>query len=113
MYNENYYLEISILSSILYAHHQCKDEQFFHEVELKEEYFTNGFNKLVARQINENRDNNKPIFEEFIFEELIKKRLIHDQIWNDIMRANPFGRRLFELYFESIKSVNKEKIGAI
>lgn len=113
MYSSNYYLETSILSSVLFAHNQCRDEQFFYDVELKEEYFTNQFHKIVVRQINENKVKNIPIQDDYVCQELAKKRIIDDNLYTNIMMANPFSKYLFEKYYANMKKGDKSIVAGL
>jgi hypothetical protein len=55
MKNSEYLIEVSILSTVLFAHHQNKDEEYFNNFELQEEWFQVHFHKIVVRAINHHK----------------------------------------------------------
>lgn len=106
MTNTKYLMEVSILSTVLFAHHQFTNEDYFANIELQEEWFSIPFHKLVVKTINHSRATSKPIYEEFIAEELLENRIMDNQRWLNIINANPFSRHNFEVYLEQIKQPN-------
>jgi len=103
MKNSEYLIEVSILSTVLFAHHQCKDEQYFNELELQEEWFLISFHKIIVRAINHNKAKSEPIYEEFIADSLSKRGQLDFELWTTIISANPFSKVLFEQYLETLQ----------
>jgi len=58
---------------------------------------------LIARQINYNKLNSIPIFNELIEINLRENNTIDYPLWHTIINANPFGKTLFDAYYEKIK----------
>lgn len=107
MKQNEYFLEISILSTVLFAHHQCKDEEYFNDLELQEEWFLVPFHRIVVRAINHHKAKCEPIFEEFIADSLSRRNQLDFELWLNIISANPFSRVLFEQYLETLKKPKK------
>lgn len=105
MTNLEYSIEKSLLSTILFAHHQKEDESYFNTLELKEELFKNPFHRLVAKQINHNRALGLSTQDEFITEAMAQNGTLTNQML-EIMTANPFSRHLFQRYYSSLKKVS-------
>ena len=99
MTQTEYDIEKSILSTVLFSHHQFKDEEFFNNIELKEENFQLYFHKLVVKQINHNKALSLPYQEEYIGSSLANLGVIEMEYWLSIINANPFGKPLFEIYY--------------
>ena len=106
MTQTEYDIEKSILSTVLFSHHQFKDEEFFSNVELYEEHFQDNFHKLVVKQINHNKAKGLSIQEDYITEAMGVNGTLTSQMI-EIMNTNPFGRPLFEEYY---KALNKPKL---
>ena len=103
MKNNEYFIEVSILSTVLFAHHQCKDEEYFNNLELKEEWFLIHFHKIIVRAINHNKAKALPIYEEFIADALSIRGQLDFELWTTIISANPFSKVLFEKYLETLQ----------
>lgn len=103
MTQTEYDLERSILSTILFSHHQFKDEEFFNNVELKEEYFQHHFHKLIVKQINHNKALVIPFQEEYICDTMAENGTLDHNQWLNIMATNPFGKSLFEVYYNKLQ----------
>jgi len=103
MTNNEYLLEVSILSTVLFAHHQCKDEQYFNDLELKEEWFIVPFHRIIIKAINHHRMKCEPIYEEFIADSLSKRGQLDFSLWSTIISANPFSKNIFEMYLSKLK----------
>ena len=103
MTNQEYFIDVGILTTIMFAHHSCSNEDYLHNVELREDYFLNNFHKTIVRQINHNKLNSVPIFNELIEINLIENRTMDYGLWHTIINANPFGKTLFDAYYEKIK----------
>lgn len=99
MSNLDYSIEKSILSTIMFSHHQKDDEEFFNNAELYEEFFSDRFHKLVVKQINHNKALGLSFQEEFITEAMKDNGTLTNQML-EIMSANPFGKHLFEVYYK-------------
>lgn len=103
MKNSEYLMEVSILSTVLFAHHLHTDEEYFNSLELQEEWFLIPFHKIVVKAINHNKAKNEPIYEEFIADSLSIRGQLDFALWTTIISANPFSKVLFEKYLETLK----------
>jgi len=108
MTNLEYVIEKSIISTILFSHHQKEDEDYFNNIELKEEHFTDHFHKLVVKQINHNKAKGLNTHEDFITEAMSVNGTLTNQML-EIMTANPFSRHLFEVYYNQISKPKLSK----
>lgn len=113
MKNSEYLIEISILSTVLFAHHQCKDEEYFNNIELYEEWFLVPFHRIIVKAINHHKAKCEPIYEEFIADSLSRRGQLNAELWFRIISANPFSKVLFEQYLETLKSGKKSLIEGI
>ena len=102
MTNTDYLIEVSVLSTVLFAHQQYSEEEFFTSFELQEEWFLIPFHRLVVKTINHTKAKGLPIYEEFIVEELQKNNALDFQLWTAIISGNPFSRVGFETYVKSL-----------
>jgi len=103
MTNSEYLIEVSILSTVLFAHHQCKDEEYFNSLELQEEWFLVPFHKIIVKAINHHRAKCEPTYEEFIADSLSRRGQLDFELWTRIISANPFGKPNFERYLEVLQ----------
>lgn len=113
MNNTEYMTEVSILSTVLFSHHQKEHEEYFNNLELYEEWFIVPFHKIIVRAINHNRQKCMPIYEEFIADSLSKRGQLDFELWTRIISANPFSKVLFEVYLEALKGGKKSLIEGI
>jgi len=104
MTDSEYYIELSILSTVLFSYHQEEHEKYFDEIELKDDWFLNPFHKLVVRAINYNKSKNIPYQEEYICDILGKYNQLNTDLWLKIISANPFSPYLFKRYLEQLKA---------
>ena len=51
--------------------------------------------------------NSIPIFNEFIEDQLNSNGIMDIALWTTILNANPFGKPLFDKYFETLKEPKK------
>ena len=110
MTNIDCMIETSILSTVLFAHHQYTDEAFFNNYELQEEWFSIHFHKLIVKTINNNRAIGLPLSEEYIAEQLLNNNIMNRDLWLKIIEANPFGKANFDTYLEQLKKPNQNII---
>ena len=103
MTNAEYLIEVSILSTVLFAHHQCKDEEYFNNLELQEEWFLVPFHKIIVKAIHHHKAKSEPTYEEFIADSLSKRGQLDFELWTKIISANPFSKVLFEQYLETLQ----------
>ena len=101
MSNLDYSIEKSILASVMFSHHQKADEEFFNNIELYEEYFSDKFHRLVVKQINYNKALGLSYQEEYITEAMANSGTLTNQML-EILNANPFSRYLFETYYKQL-----------
>jgi len=113
MTNTDYLIETSILSTVLFAHHQYNNEAYFSNYELNEEWFSIQFHKLIVKTINSNRAIGLPLTEDYIAEQLLKNNIMNRDLWLTIISANPFGKANFDTYLEQLKGAKKAQIGDI
>ena len=113
MTNTEYLIELSMLSTVLFAHHQYKDEQYFNDLELQEEWFQIPFHRLVVKNINYNKQLKLPTYEEFICESLIQDGIMDGDLWLKIIGANPFSKVLFEKYLVNLEKHSDKMIEGI
>jgi len=103
MTHTDYLMEISILSTVLFAHHQCNEKEYFNHLELQEEWFNLPFHRIIVRAINHHKAKGEPVYEEFIAESLFRRGQLDFQLWTAIISANPFSKALFEQYLNKMK----------
>lgn len=107
MTNSEYLLEVSILSTVLFSHHLCEDEEYFNDVELYEEWFTVPFHKIIVKAINHHKMKHEPTYEEFIADSLSKRGQLDIALWSAIISATPFSKRNFEKFLDKLKEPKK------
>lgn len=103
MKNSEYLIEVSILSTVLFAHHQEQHEEYFNNLELQEEWFLIPFHKIIVKAINHHKMKAEPIYEEYIADSLSKRGQLDFELWITIISANPFSKVLFEKYLETLQ----------
>ncbi len=113
MTNTEFLIEKSIISTVLFSHHSCKDEDFFNSVELQEEWFSDYFHKLVVKAINHNKSLGLSTSEDFIAERMAEFGTLNYNQWIDLISANPFSSILFNVYLDELKGSKKSLIGSI
>ena len=107
MTNQEYLIECSIISTFVFSHHSNDNEKYLHSIDLREEYFLTHFHKLIVKEINDNKMKCIPIYSEYIEDQLRNNGTLDYQLWENILNANPFGKALFDSYFNTLKEPKK------
>jgi len=104
---ENIYFERTVLSTALFA--DVFDIDYAAHQELREEWFTDPFHRLVVKYINHAKANG--LVDEMIVQDaMARDRVLDQHKFIDIVSANPLGsEQSFLLAIEKIRGVKKSQ----
>ena len=101
-------IEKAILITFLWADLQLHDthRDAILKNELKEEYFSEHYFKLIVKTINHLKEQGKPYYLEYVKETMELTGIYNETAFNDIINTNMLSHSMFLKYFIDFKTQN-------